>query len=112
MCLTLPQRVLLVKLFYCHQSNATAAFRKGSLSINALKSMIHKFEETESLAVRSGRGRKPVSKETIADVATALLAGTQGIIVGSNTRGVPRQLDLSFSTVRKVLGNFSTSIHT
>src|SRR5215813_6425209 len=74
------------------------------LSVNALKAMILKFEETGSLTVRSGRGRKPVSEEVITDVATAIVERSQGTIGGSSSaRGVARELDLNVSTVWKVL---------
>ena len=74
MRLTLAQRALLVKLFYLNQSNAAATLskfrsrnnlRKGPLSINAVKAMVKKFEKTGSFTTRPGRGRKPVSEDTI-----------------------------------------------
>ncbi|GFS58624.1 uncharacterized protein TNCV_112071 [Trichonephila clavipes] len=43
--------------------------RKGPLTVKNLRIMVTKFEETESLNVRSGRGRKPVSAEAIEEVA-------------------------------------------
>lgn len=113
MRLTLAQRALLVKLFYLNQSNAAAALRefrsrnnlrKGPLSINAVKAMVKKFETTGSLTTRPGRGRKPVSEDTITDVATAIVERNQTSTAGnSSTRGVARQLDVSASTVWKVL---------
>lgn len=113
MHLSLPQRALLVKLFYLNQSSAPAALReyrtcnnlrKGPISINALKNLIKKFEETGSLAVRPGRGRKPVSEQTATDVATALVESSHGAVAGSSSaRGVARQLEMTPSTVWKVL---------
>ncbi|GBM01846.1 hypothetical protein AVEN_218967-1 [Araneus ventricosus] len=90
MSFNLPQSALRVKLFYRRQPNAAATLcesrnRKNPstlpLSINALKGMIQKFEETGSLAVWSSRGRKPVSKQTVTDVATVIVDSTHGTIV-------------------------------
>ena len=113
MPLTLPERALLVKLYYMNQCNASAALRefrsrkklrKGPLSMNGLKKMIKKFEETGSLTIRAGRGRKPVSEDAITDVATAIVEGSQETIAGtSSARGVARQLDMNYSTVWRVL---------
>ena len=113
MRVTLAQRVLLVKLFYLNQSNTVAALRefnnrnnlrKEHLLINAVKAMIITFEETGFLTTRPGRGRKPVSENTILDVATAIFGRNQtSTACNSNTRGVARQLNVSASTVWKVL---------
>ncbi|GFU60287.1 uncharacterized protein TNCV_3404331 [Trichonephila clavipes] len=43
--------------------------RKGQLTAKNLRFMVTKFEETGSLNVHSGRGRKPVSTEVIEKVA-------------------------------------------
>ncbi|GFX28746.1 hypothetical protein TNCV_4249851 [Trichonephila clavipes] len=78
MSLRLPDRALLVKLFNQNDISAIVALRKfrtlkgmqkGPLTAINLQLMITKFEETGSLNVRSGRGRKPVSAETIEKVA-------------------------------------------
>ncbi|GFX53321.1 hypothetical protein TNCV_363141 [Trichonephila clavipes] len=45
--------------------------------------MIKKFEETESLIIRPDRGRKPASEKVIKDVATVIVNGFQGTIVGT-----------------------------
>ena len=104
---------LFMKLCYLNLSNAAAGLRKfrrrnnlrkGPLSINAVKAMVKKFEKTGSLTTRPGRGRKPVSEVTIIDVATAIVERNQTNTAGdSNTSGVARQLDVSASTVWKVL---------
>ncbi|GFX09021.1 hypothetical protein TNCV_4166001 [Trichonephila clavipes] len=78
MSLHLPDRALLVKLFYQNDNSAIVALRKfrtfkgtrkGPLTVINLGLMVTKFEETGSLNVRSGRGRKPVSAEAIEKVA-------------------------------------------
>ena len=101
-----------------NQCNASAALRefrsrkklrRGSLSLNGLRKIIKKFEETGSLTIRAGRGRKPVSEDVITDVATAIVEGSHGTIAGTcSSRDVARQLNMNFSTVwgflRRVIG--------
>ncbi|GFU57825.1 hypothetical protein TNCV_1850771 [Trichonephila clavipes] len=67
MSLCLPDRALLVKLFYQNDNSAIVALRKfrtlkglrkGPLTAKNLRLMATKFEETGSLNVRSGRGKK------------------------------------------------------
>ncbi|GFW50757.1 uncharacterized protein TNCV_3443991 [Trichonephila clavipes] len=76
MSLCLPDRALLVKLFYQNDNSAIVTLRKfrtllrkGPLTAKNLRLMVTKFEETGSLNVRSGRGKKPVSTEAIEKVA-------------------------------------------
>ncbi|GFX73434.1 hypothetical protein TNCV_3402451 [Trichonephila clavipes] len=78
MSLRLTDRALIVKLFYQNDNSAIVALRKfrtlkgmrkGPLTVKNLRLMVTKFKETESLNVRSGRGRKPVSTEAIEKVA-------------------------------------------
>ncbi|GFU71866.1 uncharacterized protein TNCV_1628071 [Trichonephila clavipes] len=78
MSLCLPDRALLVKLFYQNDNSAIVSLRKfrtlkglrkGPLTAKNLRLMVTKFEETGSLNVRSGRGKKPVSTEAIEKVA-------------------------------------------
>ena len=122
MSLTLPERALLVKLYYMNQCSASAALLefqsrkkiwKGALSQNGL---IKKFEETGSLTIRAGRGRNPASEDVITDVATAIVERSQGTIAGtSSTRGVARQLDMNYSTawrvLQRVIGFYSYKIN-
>ena len=113
MYLTLAQFALLVKLFYVNQSNAATALRqfksrnnlrKGHLSINAMKTMIKNFEKTGSLSTRPGGGRKMVSKDMITHVASTIFKSNQTSTAGNNsTRNVAPQLDVSASSVLKVL---------
>ncbi|GFW94696.1 uncharacterized protein TNCV_4247361 [Trichonephila clavipes] len=74
MSLCLPDRALLVKLFYQNDNSAIVTLRKfrtlkglrkGPLTAKNLRLMVTKFEETGSLNVRSGRGKKAVSAEAI-----------------------------------------------
>ncbi|GFT49168.1 hypothetical protein TNCV_2860191 [Trichonephila clavipes] len=62
----LPDRALLVKLFYQNDNSAIVTLRKfrtlkglrkGPLTAKNLRLMVTKFEETGSLNVRSGRGK-------------------------------------------------------
>lgn len=108
---TLPQRALLVKLFYTRQCNAVAALRefrrlhnlrKGPLSAVALRAMIKKFEETGSLGLRAGRGRKAVPDDAVTDVATAVFDDT-GTSSGPSARAIARQTDMPYATVWKIL---------
>ncbi|GFT88406.1 DUF4817 domain-containing protein [Trichonephila clavipes] len=78
MSLCLPDRALLVKLFYQNDNSAIVALRKfrtlkglrkGPLTAKNLPLMVTKFEETGSLNVRSRRGKKSVSAEAIEKVA-------------------------------------------
>lgn len=90
MLLTLPQRALLVKLYYCNHCNASTAIRmfrthrkllKGPLLVNALKAMILKFKETGSLTVRSDIGRNRVSEEIVTDVSTTIIVRSRETLV-------------------------------
>ncbi|GFW43705.1 uncharacterized protein TNCV_4770541 [Trichonephila clavipes] len=81
MSLCLPDRALLVKfktIKYQNDNSVIVALRKfrtlkglrkGPFSAKNLRLMVTKFEETGSLNVRSGRGKKPVSTEAIEKVA-------------------------------------------
>ncbi|GFU63903.1 uncharacterized protein TNCV_4204201 [Trichonephila clavipes] len=77
MPLRLPDRALIVKLFYQNDNSAIVCLRKfrtlkgmrkGPLTVKN-RLMVTKFEETESLNFLSGRGRKPVSAEALEEVA-------------------------------------------
>ncbi|GBN56795.1 hypothetical protein AVEN_162758-1, partial [Araneus ventricosus] len=47
--------------------------------------MIQKFEETRSLAVRSVKGQKPVSEQSVTDVTAAIVDATYRTIAGSSS---------------------------
>ncbi|GFX44286.1 DUF4817 domain-containing protein [Trichonephila clavipes] len=115
MSLRLPDRALLVKLFYQNNNSAIVGLqkfrtlkgmRKGPMTAINLRLMVTKFEETGSLNVRSGRGRKRVSAEAIEESCTSGGRG-QNINVQASTsvRRVAEALDLPRSTVQKIMRN-------
>ncbi|GFW59015.1 hypothetical protein TNCV_2831211 [Trichonephila clavipes] len=74
--------------------------RKGPLAVKNLRLMVTKFEETESLNVHSGRGRKPVSAEAIEKVALQVEEDkASNVQASTNVCHVAEALDLSRSTV-------------
>ncbi|GFS56721.1 uncharacterized protein TNCV_2221611 [Trichonephila clavipes] len=80
--------------------------RKGPLTAINLQLMVTKFEETGSLNVRSGRGRKPVSAEAIEKVALQVEEDKASNVQGSTSvRLVAEALDLPRSTVQKIMRN-------
>ncbi|GFY18079.1 DUF4817 domain-containing protein [Trichonephila clavipes] len=98
MVVTLPERALLVKLFYESKGNAVAALRefrrlknlrKGPLLPQVLKGMITRFEKTGHLGVQPGCSSAPAffpvqnSSQSAVDgqrqgEATALCIGIPG----------------------------------
>ncbi|GFX42303.1 uncharacterized protein TNCV_110231 [Trichonephila clavipes] len=113
MAVTLPERALLVKLFYESKGNAAAALRefrrlknlrKGPLLPQALKRMIARFEKTGHLGVQPGRGRKSTRSDVVEDVATAIVDQSMDNVIGcSSAHAVSRHLGVPYSTVRNVL---------
>ncbi|GFX64853.1 transposable element tc3 transposase [Trichonephila clavipes] len=64
------------------------------------------FEETGSLNVRSGRGKKPVSTEAIEKVALQVEEDkSSNVLASTSVRRVEEALDLSRSTVQKIMRN-------
>ncbi|GFW02944.1 uncharacterized protein TNCV_683701 [Trichonephila clavipes] len=115
MSLRLPDRALLVKLFYQNDNSAIVALRKfrtlkgmrkGQLTAINLQLMVTKFEETGSLNIRSGRGRKPVSEEAIEKVALQVEEDkASNVQASTSVRLVAESLDLPRSTVQKIMRN-------
>ncbi|GFS57747.1 DUF4817 domain-containing protein [Trichonephila clavipes] len=112
MAATLPERALLVKLFYESKGNAAAALqfrrlknlRKEPLLPQALKRMIARFEKTGHLGVQLGRGRKSTSSDVVEDVATAIVDQSMDNVIGcSSIRAVSRHLGVFYSAVWNVL---------
>ncbi|GFX97456.1 DUF4817 domain-containing protein [Trichonephila clavipes] len=109
MSLRLPDRALIVKLFYHNDNSAIVALRKfrtlkgmrkGPLTVKNLRLMVTKFKETESLNVRPGRGRKPVSTEAIEKVALQVEEDkTSNVQASTSVRHVAEALDQPGSTV-------------
>ncbi|GFV63584.1 hypothetical protein TNCV_2195581 [Trichonephila clavipes] len=112
MPLCLPDRALLVKLFYQNDNSAIVALRrfqtlkglrKGPLTAKNLRLMVTKFEETGSLNVRSGREKKPVSAEAIEKVALQVEEGkSSNVLASTSVRRVEEPLDLQGSMVSSV----------
>ncbi|GFU79343.1 uncharacterized protein TNCV_2138661 [Trichonephila clavipes] len=68
--------------------------------------MVTKFEETRSLNVRSGRGRKPVSTEATEKVALQVEEDkSSNVLASTSVRRVEEALDLPHSTVQKIMRN-------
>ncbi|GFV36886.1 DUF4817 domain-containing protein [Trichonephila clavipes] len=119
MAVTLPERALLVKLFYESKGNAAAALRefrplknlrKGPLLPQALKRMIARFEKTGHLGVQPGRGRKSTRSDVVEDVATAIVDQSMDNVIGcSSARAVSRHLGVPYSTVWNVLRKVQNS---
>ncbi|GFX48436.1 uncharacterized protein TNCV_4614321 [Trichonephila clavipes] len=115
MLLRLPDRALLVKLFYQNDNSTIVALRKFRtlrgmqkcpLSAKNLRLIVTKFEETGSLNVRSGRGRKPVSAEAIGKVALQVEEDkASNVQASTSVRRVAEALDLPHSTVQKIMRN-------
>ncbi|GFV41160.1 transposable element tc3 transposase [Trichonephila clavipes] len=80
--------------------------RKGPLTAINLQLMVTKFEETGSLNVCSGRGRKPVSTEAIEKVALQVEEDkASNVQASTSVRLVAEALDLPRSTVQKIMRN-------
>ncbi|GFW59740.1 uncharacterized protein TNCV_4718321 [Trichonephila clavipes] len=100
---------MLVKLFYQNGSNHLAALReyrrlkdlrKGSTARIGLRKMIMKFEETGNFFGCAARKRT----ETVEEVATAMVERASSSIYSSASgRSVSRELEISWSTVQKIL---------
>ncbi|GFU50783.1 uncharacterized protein TNCV_2494891 [Trichonephila clavipes] len=94
MAVTLPERALLVKLFYESKGNAAAALRefrrlknlrKGPFLPQALKRMIARFEKTGHLGVQPGRGRKSTRSDVVEDVTTAIVDQSMDNVIGCSS---------------------------
>ncbi|GFW06585.1 uncharacterized protein TNCV_2189181 [Trichonephila clavipes] len=115
MSLSLPDRALLLKLFYRNDNSAIVALwkfrtlkgmRKDPLTAKNLRLMVTKFEETESLNVRSGRGGKPVSAEAIEKVALQVEEDKAfNVQASTSVCRVEEALDLPRTTVQKLMRN-------
>ncbi|GFX76625.1 uncharacterized protein TNCV_3163431 [Trichonephila clavipes] len=78
--------------------------KKGPLTARSLLLMVIKFEETGSLNVYSGRGRKPVSAEAIEKVSLQMEEDkSSNVQASTSVRRVAEALDLSRSTVQKIM---------
>ncbi|GFU78910.1 uncharacterized protein TNCV_307511 [Trichonephila clavipes] len=83
--------------------------RKGPLTAKNLRLMVTKFEETGSLNVLSGRGRKHVSAEAKEKVALQVEEDKSSNVQASTTvRRVAEALDLPRSPVQKIILRISS----
>ncbi|GFX71240.1 DUF4817 domain-containing protein [Trichonephila clavipes] len=115
MPLCLPDRSLLVKLFYQNDNSSIVALRKfrtlkgmrkGILTAINFRLMVTKFKETGSLNVRSGRGGKPIFVEVIKKVALQVEEDkASNVQASTSVRLVAEALDLPRSTVQKIMRN-------
>ncbi|GFV79825.1 uncharacterized protein TNCV_1726501 [Trichonephila clavipes] len=115
MSLCLPDRALLVKLFYQNDNSAIVVvrkfrtlkgLRKGPLTAKTLRVILTKFEETGLFKVRSGRGKKPVSAEAIEKVSLQVEEDkSSNVLASTSVLRVEETLDLPRSTVQKMMGN-------
>ncbi|GBL99027.1 hypothetical protein AVEN_227535-1 [Araneus ventricosus] len=70
----------------------------------ALRKMIQKFETTVQLGILPGRGRKQIPSSSVEDVATVVIETSSQSPHGSvSVPVVSRVLDMSYSTVGKIL---------
>ncbi|GFT54240.1 DUF4817 domain-containing protein [Trichonephila clavipes] len=115
MSLCLPDRALLVKLFYQNDNSAIVALRKfrklkglrkGPLTAKNLRLIVTKFEETGSLNVRSGIGKKQLSAEAKEKVTLQVEEDkSSNVLASTSVRRVAEALDLPRSTVQKIMRN-------
>lgn len=112
MTVPLTDRALLVKLYYQNDDSAATALRRfrtlknlrtGPMTTEGLRKMVLKFEQTGSLSLKPGRGRKPIDVTAVEGVATALEEGSSSGVGSCSARGIARTLGMSVSTVHKVL---------
>lgn len=113
MSLSLPDRALLVKLFYQNDNSAVVALRKfrtlkrmrkGPLTVKGLRLMVAKFEKTGSFNVSRGRGRKPVSVDRIEEVALQVEEDkSSNIHASTSIRRVAEAVDMPRSTVQSII---------
>ncbi|GFX71381.1 uncharacterized protein TNCV_2453921 [Trichonephila clavipes] len=80
--------------------------QKGPLTAINLQLMVTKFEETGSLNVRPGKGRKPVSAEAIEKDALQVEEDkSSNVQASTSVRLVAEALDLPRSIVHKIMRN-------
>ena len=102
MALSLPDRALLLKLFYQNGDNAAKVLRlyrgqkslhKGPVTPCALRRIVKRFEGTSLLGVQVGRDCKKQIPQLMDNIATAVVEHVNSNIVGIHSaHAVPRQL--------------------
>lgn len=74
------------------------------MSVNAVKDMILKFEETGSLDVAPGRGRRAIAPAIVEEIAIATAeASVRSSNASVSGRSIARALDIPWTTVRMIL---------
>ena len=109
----LPERALLVKLYYCNDENAAAVVRefrglkkqrRGPMSEQALRDMMAKFERTGQLGVLPGRRKKRFRTTIVKDVATSVVEVSSESHHGTvSVQVITRTLDMPYSTARHIM---------
>ncbi|GFV82083.1 transposable element Tcb2 transposase [Trichonephila clavipes] len=98
--LSLPRRFALRKF------RTLKGLRKGPLTAKILRLMVSKFEETGSLNVPSGRGKKPVSTEAIEKLTLQVEEDkASNVQASTSVRFVAEALGLPRATVQKIMRN-------
>lgn len=107
--MTLPGKVRgeLIKLYYQNGMNAAEALRlyrrnhrqrRGPCTLQALRDLVRKFEDTGCTCDKPRSGRPTVSEDVVMEVHHTVTAGHT-----ETARGIARVLDIPNSTVRKLL---------
>lgn len=113
--LSLPDRALLVKLFYLNGESATVALRKfrtakglktkkGPMSCSGILKLVQRFEDTGSLEDRPRSGRPSLAESRITEVETTMNAlAAESSMGSSSARKAGRILNVPDSSIRRIL---------
>ncbi|GFX70417.1 DUF4817 domain-containing protein [Trichonephila clavipes] len=113
--LSVPDKALLVKLFYMNEESATIALRKfrvqknmksgkGPLTPAGLLKLVKRFEETRKLEDRAQAGRPCLKEARAPCIAVEMEAIAYEAALGtSSAREAARRLGLPSSSVRNIL---------
>ena len=106
---SLPERTMLVKLFYRKDENSEAAVRefrrlkkqrRGPISGQALRDEMMKFKLMGQLRALPGRGRKRIRTTIVEDVATVIVkASSESLHETVSEPTISRTLDMPYSSV-------------
>ena len=110
---SLPERALLVKLYYRNDENAAAAVRefprlkeqrRKPMSEQALRDITVTFKRTGQLGVLSGRRKKRVRTSIVEHVATAVVEASSESLHGTvSVPTISHTLDVPYSTIRQIM---------
>lgn len=113
--LSLPDRALLVKLFYKNGESTTIALRKfrtekglkaqkSPISLNGILNLVRRFEETGSLEDRPRSGRPSLSADRVHAVKSAMEKVAAETSTGSSSaREAGRITGIPQSSIRRIL---------